>query len=86
MKLYFSVWGYCDPSRVGYDTVGVTYHREKPSVYAGIGSAAVYSTEIPDTYTQEEADEIGEKAAEIMEDRRDVDPARIVREVIAARN
>ncbi len=46
MKVWFSIWGYCDPTRVGYDTVGVTYyHTQKPSSFAGIGSTEVVEVE-----------------------------------------
>ena len=84
MKIYFSIWGYCDPTRVGYDTVGVTYyHTEKPSSFAGIGSTDVYEIEIPDTYTDEEAREIGKKAERLMEDTKDYDPKGAVRRILA---
>lgn len=82
MKLYFSIWGYCDPTRVGYDTVGVTYYKEKPSVFAGIGSSEVYEVEIPDTFTQKEADAIGEKAISLMEKTNYYEPRFAVCEVI----
>lgn len=84
MKVYFSVWGYSDPSRVGYDTVGVTYyHTEKPSPFAGIGSTAVYEVEIPDTFTDEEAREIGKKAEKLMEEKKDYNPEWAVRKILA---
>lgn len=82
MKIYFSIWGYCDPTRVGYDTVGVSYHKEKPLVFAGIGSSEVYEVDIPDTFTKEEAHIIGEKAVKKMEDTKFYDPRRAVNDVL----
>ena len=82
MKLYFSIWGYCDPTRAGYDTVGVSYYSPKPNVFAGIGSSEVYEVEISDTFTQEEANEIGEKAVSMMEKTKYYEPRFAVREVI----
>ncbi len=83
MKIYFSIWGYSDPTRVGYDTVGVTYyHTEKPSPFAGIGSTEIYEVELPDTFTDEEAKEIGKKAEKLMSDTNDYDPRRIVRQIL----
>ncbi len=84
MKIYFSIWGYSDPTRVGYDTVGVTYyHTEKPSPFAGIGSTEVCEVELPDTYTDEEVRAIGKKAERLMEDTKDYNPGRAVRQILA---
>ncbi len=82
MKLYFSIWGYCDPTRVGYDFVGVPYHSEKPFVFAGVGESQVYEVEIPDTYTQEEADGIGKKAVKLIEESGNYNPRWAVRTVL----
>ena len=83
MKIYFSIWGYSDPTRVGYDTAGVTYyHTEKPSSFAGIGSTRVVEVELPDTFTDEEAKEIGKKAEKLMTAANDFDPGRYVRQIL----
>ena len=74
MKVYFSVWAYCDYSRVGYDTVGVTYYhtiKPEPSCF---GYSEVYEVEIPDKYTEEEVIQIGNKATRIMEETEYYDP------------
>ena len=83
MNIYFSVWGYSDPTRVGYDTAGVTYyHTEKPSSFAGIGSSKVYEVELPDSLTDEEARASGEKAEKLMTAANDFDPGRYVRQIL----
>ena len=84
MKIYFSVWGYCDPSRVGYDTVGVSFHGiEKPSPFAGIGSTQVYEVEVPDTLIKEEVKELGKKAVAYMEKTKNYNPGYAVRKILA---
>ena len=84
MKVYFSIWGYCDPTRVGYDTVGVTYyHTQKPSSFAGIGSSEVVEVEIPDTYSDQEARRIGKEAERLMDQAKDYNPGWAVRKILA---
>ena len=83
MKIYFSIWGYSDPTRVGYDTAGVTYyHTEKPSPFAGIGSSKVYEVELPDTFSNEEARAIGKRAEALMEETNDYNPLYAVVQVL----
>lgn len=82
MKIYFSVWGYCDPTRVGYDTVGVTFHKEKPHAFAGIGSNEVYEIELPETFTEEQAKVIGNRAVDWMDKHHNYDPGLAVRTIL----
>ena len=86
MKLYFSVWGYYDPTRVGYDSVGVTYYETKPLVFAGVGSTEVYEVEIADRYTKEQARAIGERAVKWMEKNDYYTPSVAVRKVMEEMN
>lgn len=82
MKLYFSIWGYSDPTRVGYDTVGASYYLEKPSTFSGIGSTQVYEIDIPDTFTLEQAKELGKSAVKLMEKTNYYDPRLAVRKIL----
>ena len=68
MKLYFSMWAYRDPYRVGYDSVGANFYLEKPFGFrsGGDSNSAYYEAEIPDTFTLEEAKAIGERARELL--------------------
>ena len=87
MKLYFSIWGYCDPYRTGYDSIGVNYLKEKPtSNFAGVGQSEIYEVEIPDTYSEEEGHEIGEKAVALMEKTKFYEPRRAVRAILEGKN
>lgn len=87
MKIYFSVWGYCDPTRTGYDTVGVTFYgTEKPNSFAGIGQSGVYEVEIPDTFTPEEVKMIGKKAEEYMTKTDNYNPESAVNTILEGMN
>ena len=57
MKLYFSMWAYRDPNRVGYDSVGANYYTQKPLSFntRGDSQTAYYEADIPDTCTKSEA-------------------------------
>lgn len=68
MKLYFSMWAYRDPTRVGYDSVDANYYTEKPWGYGrgGDSESAYYEADIPDTCTKEQAEAIGERAVELL--------------------
>ena len=82
MKLYFSIWGYRDYSRVGYDIVGVSCYTEKPRVYSGIGETEVYEVDIPDHYTKEQAKALGEKAVQLMNKTNDFSPRSAVYQIL----
>ena len=68
MKLYFSMWAYRDPSRVGYDSVEANFYMEEPFGFrsGGDSCSAYYAAEIPDTFTTEEAKIIGEQARQLL--------------------
>ena len=66
MKIYFSMWAYRDPNRVGYDSVDASYYLEKPFGFGRNDSeSAYYEVEIPDC-TREEAEDIGERARKLL--------------------
>ncbi len=67
MKIYFSMWAYRDPSRLGYDSVGANLYLEKPFGFSSGGDSqtAYYEAEIPDC-TKEEAEAIGERARKLL--------------------
>lgn len=68
MKLYFSMWAYRDPNRVGYDCVEANYYASEPFGFrhGGDSESAYYMAEIPDTFTEKERDAIGERAVELL--------------------
>ena len=87
MKLYFSIWAYCDPTRSGYDSIDVNYLKEKPtSNFAGVGQSENYEVEIPDTFSEEEAHEIGEKAEALMRKTKYYEPRVAVRVVLEGKD
>ena len=66
MKIYFSMWAYRDPTRVGYDSIGANYYLEKPFGFGRNDSeSAYYEVEMPDC-TKEEAENIGERARKLL--------------------
>ena len=67
MKIYFSMWAYRDPTRVGYDSVDANYYLEKPFGFStgGDSQSAYYEAEIPDC-SMEEAKAIGEGARQLL--------------------
>lgn len=87
MKLYFSIWAYCDPCRSGYDSIDVNYLKEDPGTpFAGVGQSEVYVVEIPDTYSKEEGHEIGEKAEALMRKCKYYEPRVAVRAVLEGKD
>ena len=45
MTLYFSMWAYRDPNRVGYDSVGANFYLEKPFGFDGGGADDASNTQ-----------------------------------------
>lgn len=68
MQLYFSMWAYRDPNRVGYDSFGASYYMKKPDLFreGWDGQTAYYVAEIPDTFTEKQAEEIAQKTLELL--------------------
>lgn len=67
MKIYFSMWAYRDPNRVGYDSIDADYYLEKPFGFGRDDSeTAYYDADIPDGLTEEEKKAIGEKAVALL--------------------
>lgn len=68
MKLYFSMWAYRDPNRVGYDSIGANYYLKMPDSFqrGGDSQTAYYEADIPDSCTEEEAKVIGEKTVKLL--------------------
>ena len=66
MKIYFSMWAYRDPNRVGYDSIDANFYLEKPFGFGRNDSeSAYYEAEMPDC-TKEEAELIGERARKLL--------------------
>ena len=66
MKIYFSMWAYRDPTRVGYDSIGADYYLEKPFGFGRNDSQSrYYEAEMPDC-TKEVAEDIGERARKLL--------------------
>ena len=53
---------------MGYDSFGANYYTEKPFGFdsGGDSQTAYYQAEIPDGYTKEQVNEIGEKAVQLL--------------------
>ena len=84
MKIYFTVWGYCDPNRVGYDSVGASFYgKEKPQPFAGVGSVSVYEVEVSDDLTDEEIKKLGKSAIKYMEKVNDYNPRLAVNKILS---
>lgn len=67
MKIYFSMWAYRDPNRVGYDSIDADYYLEKPFGFGRNDSeSAYYDADIPDGMTVEEREALGEKAVALL--------------------
>ena len=63
------------------------YLKEKPtSNFAGVGQSENYEVEIPDTFSEEEAHEIGEKAEALMRKTKYYEPRVAVRVVLEGKD